>query len=336
MPAQGDAVHVYVSNADSGDVSVLRMDGQGRLSAQSTVKPGGHLMPMAISPDQTRLYAARRSDPMAVVTLAIDPATRDLSVMAEAAMPASMAYVSTDATGRYVLAASYQGHQLTVSPVGPDGVAGPVQQVVPTGPNAHAVLTSPCNRHVLATSLGGGTLSVYAFSAETGHLSPMSAWAARSGAGPRHFRFDSAGRFVYLLNELDGTIDVLAWHADTATLQTVQTVDILPPDFVGKPWAADVHLTPCGRHLYASERTSSTLAHCTVEPATGRLTLQGHTAVETQPRGFAIHPTGRYLLVVGQMSNHLGCWAIDQDSGHLRMQQRIPVGQGPNWVEIVA
>ena len=336
MKQAADTVHVYVSNADSGEVSVLRMDGLGQLTAQSTLQLGGNLMPMAISPDKTRLYVARRSDPLSVVTLAIDPVTRDLSVMAEAALPASMAYVSTDLTGRYVLAASYQGAQLTVSPVDTDGVVGPVQQVVPTGPHAHAILPSPCNRYVLATSLGGGALMVFAWSAETGHLSPMTSWTARSGAGPRHFRFDSAGRFVYLLNELDGTVDVLAWHASTGSLVSVQTVGILPPDFAGKPWAADLHLSPCGRHLYASERTSSTLAHLTVDPATGRLSLQEHTQVETQPRGFAIAPSGQYLLVVGQLSHHLSCWAIDPATGQLRLQQRIPVGQGPNWVEILA
>ncbi len=326
---------VYVSNADGGDVTVLQMDGQGLLTLQSQVSLGGNLMPMAISPDKTQLHVARRSDPLSVVTLAIDPVTRDLTVTAEAALPASMAYVSTDHTGRYLLAASYQGAQLTVSPVGPNGV-GAVEQVVPTGPHAHAILPSPCNRYVLATSLGGGELMVFAWSAETGRLSPLTSWAARSGAGPRHFRFDSAGRFVYLLNELDGTVDVLAWQASTGSLEHLQTVNILPPEFAGKPWAADLHLTPCGRYLYASERTSSTLAHLAVDAATGRLSLLGHTQVETQPRGFAIDPSGRYLLVVGQLSHHLSCFAIDTDTGQLRLQQRIPVGQGPNWVEVLA
>jgi 6-phosphogluconolactonase len=335
MQQAADMAHVYVSNADSGEVSVLRLDGRGQMTAQSTLQLGGNLMPMAISPDKTQLFLARRSDPFSLVTLAIDPVTRDLTVMAEAALPASMAYVSTDHTGRYLLAASYQGAQLTVSPVGPDGV-GAVAQVVPTGPNAHAILPSPCNRYVLATSLGGGELMVFAWSAETGHLSPQTSWTARSGAGPRHFRFDSAGRFAYLLNELDGTVDVLAWHASTGSLEHVQTVSILPPGFAGKPWAADLHLTPEGGHLYTSERTSSTLAHLTVDANTGRLSLQGHTAVETQPRGFAVDPAGRYLLVVGQLSHHLSCYAIDQDTGDLRLQQRMSVGRGPNWVEILA
>lgn len=328
--------HVYVSNADSGDISVLQMDHDGHLRAQSTVPVGGNLMPMAIGPHRQVLYAARRSDPMAVVSLAIDPDSRDLQPLGEAALPDSMAYVSTDLTGRFLLAASYPGHQLSVSPIAPNGTVGPVQQVLPTGPNAHAIMPSPCNRYVLATALGAGELMVLGFNAESGQLTPAHSWAARAGAGPRHFRFDPQGRRVYLLNELDGTVDVLAWEAAQARLSWVQTVGILPPDFSGKPWAADLHLTPDGRHLYTSERTSSTLAHFTVDAATGRLTAQGHTPVETQPRGFAIDPTGRYLLVVGQLSHHLSCWAIDPETGQLDLKQRLPVGQGPNWVEILA
>jgi len=126
--------HVFVSNADSGDISVLHMGQDGNLRLQSSVHVGGNLMPMAICPNQKVLYAVRRSDPMAVVSLAIDPVSRDLQPLGEAALPASMAYVSTDVAGRFLLAASYPEHQLTVSPIAPDGTVGPVQQVLPTAP----------------------------------------------------------------------------------------------------------------------------------------------------------------------------------------------------------
>ena len=328
---------VYVSNADSGDISVLHMAVHGELRLQNTVPVGGNLMPMAINPSQHMLYAARRSDPMAAVCLTIDRQSGDLERVGEVGLPASMAYVGTDKTGRFLLAASYPGHQLTVSPVSPDGMVGAVQQVVPTGPNAHAIMASPCNRYVLATSLGGGEVMVYAFDDQTGHLSPASSWSARAGAGPRHFRFDPVGRFVYLLNELDGTVDVLAWDAQQGRLSGVQSgVSILPPGFSGNPWAADLHFTPDGRHLYTSERTSSTLAHFVVDAVTGHISPKGHTAVEAQPRGFAIDAKGRHLLVVGQLSHHLSRFAIDRETGQLTLQQRLPVGQGPNWVEILA
>jgi 6-phosphogluconolactonase len=109
----------------------------------------------------------------------------------------------------------------------------------------------------------------------------------------------------------------------------------LPPGFDGKPWAADIHLTPDGRFLFASERTSSTLAGFRVDAATGQLTAIGSVPTEKQPRGFAIDPSGRFLAAVGELSDGMTVYAIDQTSGVLSKQASYPVGKKPNWVEFV-
>jgi 6-phosphogluconolactonase len=108
----------------------------------------------------------------------------------------------------------------------------------------------------------------------------------------------------------------------------------VPPGFAGKPWAADIHLTPDGKFLYASERTSSTLAAFRVDANSGALVPIASYPTETQPRGFAIDPSGRTLLAVGQLSNSLTAHAIDPDSGALRALARYPVGKNPNWIEM--
>jgi 6-phosphogluconolactonase len=327
--------YVYVSNADSGDITVLHLAAGGELRLQSRLDLGGRLMPMARHPSRPLLVVARRSAPMAALSLAVDPATGEVHLLAEAPLPASMAYLSMDASGRWLLAASYPDHLLTVSPLQEDGRVGAVAQTLPTGPHAHAIVVAPSHRHVLATSLGGGLLMVFDWDADTGRISPAQHWHARPGAGPRHFRFDRHGRFVYLLNELDASLDVLSWNPAQGRLSHLQTVSSVPPGFTGQPWAADLHLTPDGRQLYSSERSSSTLAHFAVDPVTGLLSAQGHTKVEAQPRGFAIDPAGRQLLVVGELSHPLSRLCIDPDSGQLKFEQRIQVGQGPNWVEIL-
>ncbi len=328
---------VYVSNADSGDITVLAMAADGGLAPRQTVEVGGTLMPLAVSPCRRFLHAARRSAPLAVASFAIDPASGTLRPLGEAALPASMAYLATDRSGRWLFAASYQGDLLTLSPIGADGRVGAVQQTVATGPHAHAILAAPSNRHVFATSLGGGVVLQFRFDAERGRLEPNDppALAARAGAGPRHFRFHPHGRFVYLLNELDATLDVLAFDAEAGTLAPRQTVPTLPPGFAGEPWAADLQLTPDGRFLYSCERRSSTLAAFRIDAESGGLSGLGHTPTETQPRGFAIDPSGRFLLAVGQRSDHLSRYAIDPASGALALVQRVAVGRNPNWVEIV-
>ena len=327
---------VFVSHADSGDVHTLRMAPDGGLTSQHITPLGGTLMPMAQSPCGEQLYVARRSAPMAVITLAIDRATGALRKLGEAALPGSMAYIATDATGRNLFAASYPNDLLSVSPIAEDGQVGAVQQQIPTGRHAHCIVATPSNRHVLATSLGGGQVFQFHLDSKTGPLTPNQppAWQARPGAGPRHLRFHPNGRWVYLLNELDATVDRFDFDTAAGTLQHRQTLGSLPAGFTGEPWAADLHLTPDGRWLFTSERRSSTLTAFAIDSETGAMRVLHHTATEAEPRGFAITPDGQHLLAVGQASHHLSRYAIQPTSGALTLLQRLPVGRNPNWIEI--
>ncbi|MGK6310864.1 lactonase family protein [Variovorax sp. DT-64] len=332
------ATWVYVSNADSQEISVLELDrSQGTLKPVESVNVGGTVMPMAVSPDKRFLYAALRSQPFRVVSFAIDGASGRLKKLGEAPLADSMANIDTDATGRWLFAASYPGHKITVNGIDKTGAVGAIQQLLPTAPNAHAIHADASNRFVLATSLGADHVSSWRFDAQSGVLSPnepaLTTGAAKSG--PRHFVWDKAQRFVYLLGELDARLHVYAWDATRGTLQLQQSTTALPEGFTGKPWAADLHLTPDGRYLYASERTSSTLSAFRVDGATGRLQPLGQTPTEKTPRGFAIDPSGRFLVAVGQESHSAAVYPIDAATGALGTPQRLPLGKNPNWVEIV-
>ena len=248
-----------------------------------------------------------------------------------------MAYIATDRSGKFLLGASYGGGKIAVNPIGEDGVVKPAQQVIAGQPNAHAVIADRANRHVLYSSLGNDTVGQLQFDAATGKLTPNDppAVSVKAKAGPRHFRFSPDERFVYLLCELDASIYVFPYDAASGRLsKETQVASALPPGFAGKPWAADIHLTPDGKFLYASERTSSTLAAFRVDANSGALVPIASYPTETQPRGFAIDPSGRTLLAVGQLSNSLTAYAIDPDSGALRALERYPVGKNPNWIEM--
>ena len=332
------ATWVYVSNADSQEISVLELDrAQGTLKPVETVNVGGTVMPMAVSPDKRFLYAALRSQPFRVVSFAIDGASCKLRKLGVAALADSMANIDTDLTGRWLFAASYPGHKITVNAIDKDGKAGAIQQLIPGIANAHAIHADSANRFVLATSLGNDNVTSWRFDAATGVLSPndpaLTASAAKSG--PRHFVWDKAQRFAYLLNELDAQLQVFAWDGSRGTLKLLQTRTTLPAGFTGKPWAADLHLTPDGRYLYASERTSSTLSTFRVDAATGLLEPLGQTPTEKTPRGFAIDAAGRYLIAAGQDSHSVSVHAIDAATGALGTPKRLPVGKNPNWIEIV-
>ncbi|HEV7578246.1 MAG TPA: beta-propeller fold lactonase family protein [Caldimonas sp.] len=330
---------VYVANADSHDIAVLALDGDdGALAEIDRCAAGGVVMPLAVSPDRRFLYASIRSEPYRVLSLAIDGASGRLEAIGSAPLPASMCWISTDRSGRFLLSASYGSSLVAVSPIGSDGVVSAAQQVVATEAKAHSVQVDPANRFAFAPCLGGGVVRQMRFDASTGRLDDNAppAWRARAGAGPRHFVFHPSAPFVYLLNELDATIDVLALDRALGTLRGLAVASMLPAGFAGgAPWAADLHLTPDGRFLYASERRSSTLASFAVDAASGALTPIETLPTEAEPRGFAISPDGRFLVAVGQASHRLSRYAIDTATGKLALAASQAVGRNPNWVEIV-
>lgn len=335
---------VYVGNADSNEISVLQLNRQtGDLTMveqvliPNIIQPGIST-PMAVSPDRRFLYVGVRGQPQIVAGFAIHPANGALTYIASGPLADSMAYLVTDRTGRFLLGASYPGHKLTVNPIGPPGAVQPSQQVLPHYRHAHAILVDPQNHYALAPTLGNDRVNQFTFDASTGRLRPHTPPSVRLKAhsGPRHLVFHPNGALVYVLGERDGSISVLDYDAGAGRLTEKQIVTVLPPHFQGVPAAADLHLTPDGRFLYGSERTSSTLTGFTVDPTHGTLSTIGSVATEKQPRGFNIDPSGCYVLAVGQLSHALSSYQIDPHNGSLTKLKEYPIGKNPNWVEIVA
>ncbi|MQY19088.1 lactonase family protein [Nocardia macrotermitis] len=328
---------VYVSNAGSAEISVLRLEDDGALKPVQTVATGGTVMPLTTGPGHRMLYASLRSEPYSVVCYEIASGTGELTERARIPLPDNMAYLSTDRAGRFLFAASYSGSVVSVNPIGPGGIVeSEPTAVLATPPHAHSILVDPSNRYLFAASLGGDVILQYLFDQVTGVpiLNVPPHVPTLPGAGPRHLVFHPGGRWAYVVNELDGTVGGYEFDSGTGCLTPLGTYPAMP-EGGGEPWAAEIRLTPDGRFLYVSERRSSTLAGFRVDAATGALKPLGHTATETCPRGFDIDPSGRYLLAAGQESDAISVHVIDPDTGALTTCGRQTLGRDPNWVEIV-
>jgi 6-phosphogluconolactonase len=345
---------VYVSNAEDGDIGAYALRSDGTLVAQGRTPVGKAVMPLAISPDKRFLFAAVRSQPYAVHSFAIDAQSGALDRIGAGALAESLAYISTDKAGRFLLGASYGANLVSVNPIGTDGRVGAALQVIPTAPNAHSILVDNTNRFAYAPHLGTDQVFQFTFDERTGKLAantpPFVQMKQRTG--PRHLCFSRDNRFVYVLNELTATVTTLSVDASTGLLSERGSASALAPDsplVPGMPrgstapardtthdiWASDLHLTPDGRFLYAAERTGSTIGAFGVDAASGKLTYIASVATEKQPRGFAIDPRGKYLVASGEKSETISSYSIDPSSGALTLIGQCPTGRGSNWVEIV-
>ncbi|HTC12372.1 MAG TPA: beta-propeller fold lactonase family protein [Acetobacteraceae bacterium] len=329
---------VYVACAEPREIVRFAMDRDSGVLRQvdTTYVPGieqpaSTSMPLAVSPDKRVLHAALRGVPYPGVSFAIAP-HGGLSVLGGANLPHQICYLTVDRTGRHIFAASYQGALLASFKLNARGaMSAPPTQVVPTPPACHSVIQDASGCCVYAASLGGDVVMRFRFDVATGLLSDMQTADMPKGAGPRHLKLSKDGRVLYALCELDATIGVFDVAAETGLLTRRQILRTQPEGAHTK--AADLHLTPDGRFLYASERGASTLTACAVA-ADGSLSVIGAFETETVPRGFAIDPRGRFLLAVGQESQQLSVYRIDTD-GRLGVRTRYPTARNPNWVEIV-
>lgn len=336
---------IYVANSEAPSISVLQLDdASGKARPVQTLEVGGAVMPMTVASNQQWLYAALRSQPYQLVTLAINPADGLLRLHATVQLVDSMANIALDQQNRFLFSASYAGNKITVQPLDARGIPQPATQVISTAAHPHQITATADNQFVYVSLLGADRLDLYKINellsvretnSSTNYLHPvkLTAITLEAGSGPRHFVFSAQQQFLYLLNELDGSVQVFARNQTTGELSLLETHRLLNDET--KPWAADIHLTPNGKFLYASERSSSRIFGFSVHPSSGKLTALGNWATERQPRAFAISPDGEFLAAAGQLSARLSVYRIDQTSGALALMDQPSVGAGPAWVEIV-
>lgn len=182
-------------------------------------------------------------------------------------------------------------------------------------PHAHFVTFTPDNRFMWVNDLG--TDRIHTFPVSGGAMLVDSAAMhdvyIAAGAGPRHVEFHPSLKRAYLIDELDGKVNVLDIENDVP-----RVVQRVTADSVGARGCGDIHISPDGRFLYTSNRLQADgIAIFNVDGKTGLLTRVGYRPTAPHPRNFAITPNGKYLLVAARDANAIEVYAVDRETGML-------------------
>jgi 6-phosphogluconolactonase len=296
---------------------------------------------LAIDPSNRFLYAATEISDYkgeksgAISAFAIDRKSGKLTFLNQVSSHgAGPCYVSLDRTGKYVLAANYDGGNVAVFPVLRDGRLGEISSEIrhagptvdPLGAEPHQIDLTPDNRFAISSYLGLDKLMVYSFDAAKGTLSANDLRFVQLGvnARPRHFAPDPAYKYIYVLEEAASKVDGFSYDKATGTLRQMATVSTLPSGFRGDNTTAEIRVHPGGKFLYASNRGDDSIAVFALDGATG---VPGFLeAVPTggkKPRNFEIAPGGSYLIAANQNSHNVVIFKIDQLSGHLTPTEQV-------------
>ena len=333
---------VYVGTYTSGKSEGIYLCSlnltSGELQHVATTKGVKDPSFVAVAPSQRYLYAVNELEEFAgkksgaVSAFAIDQHTGDLSFLnQQPSLGGAPCYLDVDRSGRFVLVANYAGGNVAVLPIRSDGKLGEATDLKQDhgssinterqdAPHAHCVVLDPAQRFAYSCDLGTDKIMIYRFDKRRGRLNPNhKPWVqAKPGAGPRHLTFHPDGKYAYVVNELHATITAFAHNRDSGKLVELQTIATLPADFTAANTSADIHLSPDGRFVYASNRGHDSIATFEVNSGNGTLALIGHDSSGGRtPRNFAIDPTGSFLLVANQNSNNIITFRRDRRTGRL-------------------
>jgi 6-phosphogluconolactonase len=266
----------------------------------------------------------------------IDRATGRLTLLNQVSLGGpGPCHLAVDATGRLLAAASYAGGNVVALPIGADGRLAPPSAFIQhegssinprrqLAPHAHCVTFSPDNRFLLVADLGTDRVMIYRVDPAAGTLTPNDPPSAvvPAGSGPRHLAFHPNGRWVYVIHELNSTLETFAWDAARGALEPRDIVSTLPTGFTGKNSGAEVAVHPNGRFVYGSNRGHDSIARFAVR-ANGTLKPLGTTPCGGRhPRNFALDPTGRFLWSANRDTDNIALFRVNPRTGAL-----TPTGQ---------
>lgn len=236
-------------------------------------------------------------------------------------------HIAMDRTGGWLAVSNYSSGSVALVPVSSGGALDDPVTVIQhsgegpradrqAGPHAHSAVFAPDNQFLIVADLGTDRLAVYRFDSASGTCERAFEAAAPPGSGPRHMAIHPDGVHLFVVNELDNTLAVWDYDAETGSLHIVSAMSTVPSPSI-ESLAADVHLSPTGRYVYVSNRGHDSIAQFSFDVTTGLRRLSETPSGGAWPRGFALAPNGRRIVVAHRHSDEVVALPVAVEGGEM-------------------
>lgn len=326
-------IGTYTSDEGSKGIYVHQFDtGMGNSEPISMVEIKNPSY-LAISTDEKFVYSVgeNNEEESSVSAFAFNKENGSLTLInSQGTRGSGPCYITIDRQSKNVHTANYGGGSISSFHVNNDGSISELNSLVQfkgsgqdstrqKNSHLHSVRYSPDGLFLFAADLG--TDKLYRFTNINAPFegqpsfteSSLKEFSTPPGTGPRHFDFHPNGAYLYLMGELSGEVIVFDYNNGDITQK-----QIIAADTTGAKGSADIHVSPDGKFLYASNRLKNDgIAIFSINQDDGTLTKVGYQLTGRHPRNFVITPNGKYLLVACRDDNKIQIFKTDSNTGLL-------------------
>lgn len=319
-----EAVYVYELDTESGKLTKVA-------SSSEVINPGY----ITVSNDGKYVYASSDAKmPSGTVSaFAFDADKKSLTFLNQQKTGGeNPVYVNVDKSGKWLINATYNIPTISVFPLLENGKIDSIAQhftftegsgVDPKRQDkahTHSAVFSPDYKTVLVADLGADKILQYPFDANLKQplIDSQSTFiSTKPGSGPRHITFSKDGKSVYSIEELAGMISVYDFSENK--LKEIQRIATHTDKIKEGFESSDVHISPDGKFLYASNRGKENNIAIFKIKKDGTLESIGYQSVKGKhPRTFAIDETGKFIIVTNVNSQNVTVFKRNLETGLLK------------------
>lgn len=323
----------YNKNQIKEGIYVYQLDTvSGRLSKVTSVKVGNpSYLTVAANGILYACTNTKTPNDGSVSAYKFDPKNKSLRFMnKQDSGGENPVYLSADASGKWLVNANYTEAGVSVHSLNQDGsisetlqnfkyTEGSVDPEKQASSHIHSCVFAPDYKYIFLPDLGADKIRAYAFNADKDQPLQSIAipfTATTPGSGPRHFTFHPNSKFAYCIEEISGAIS--AYTYSNGTLNKLQRIYTHPETLDREFESSDVHISPDGKFLYASNRGKENNIAIFSIAGDGTLKLVGYqSTLGNHPRIFAIDPSGKFLISTNVNSSNVIVFKRDPVTGLL-------------------
>jgi len=338
----GEGIHVYEFNNETGESKL-----------KHTINNITNTSFLKISPNGEYLYSVVESQMDyhgKIAAFKVDSINKRLDLInMQDCGGRNPAHIEIDKTGTYLINSNYTDPSLSVFKINANGSLNPYNQLLKFKDSSiiasrqkdahiHSSNMSPDNKFLFAHDLGADKIRGFRIDITTQDtvLQDEKQIKMKPGSGPRHFVFHPDGTFGYSISELSGKITAFEYkNGNLIFIQDYSSYEQKQDIYR----AADIHISPDGKFLYASNRgpEEDSISIFSINQDAGTLKLVGHQSTfGKHPRNFAISPLGNFILVANQFSNKIVVFKREIKTGKLKKSPYDIMVESPSSIQMRA